>query len=246
MPEIALVLGPILFQDFEVPSAITFGGRQRMVTHRLPGGTRVIDALGRDDAQIHFSGIFTGADATLRARTLDGLRSAGIPLPITWDVFFFTVVIAEFRADYRNGWWIPYCVSCTILQDEAVLPLALPVSIALATSEDIATATDQALVAGLDISGLQTQFTAAGTPVRGTDTFTGLQASLSATQLTVGNAMAQDEEVVQGTDLGGFDSAQAGVVGLVTATNAMANLSSLSAAKAYIGRSAVNLENTST
>ena len=51
----------IVFQDFELPSGINFGGRQRLALHRLPGGSRVIDALGRDDAQISFAGIFTGS-----------------------------------------------------------------------------------------------------------------------------------------------------------------------------------------
>ena len=107
MSDVALLLGPIVFQDFEIPSGINFGGRQRLALHRLPGGFRVIDALGRDDAQISFAGIFTGSDATLRARSLDELRVAGIALPLTWDVLFYTVLISDFHADYRNGWWIP-------------------------------------------------------------------------------------------------------------------------------------------
>ncbi len=72
--------------------------------------------MGRDDAQIAFSGIFSGSDATLRARILDELRASGLTLPLTWDVFFYTVMISEFHADYRNGWWIPYQITCTVLQ----------------------------------------------------------------------------------------------------------------------------------
>ena len=105
MTDVALLLGPIVFQDFEVPSGINFGGRQRLALHRLPSGSRVIDALGRDDAQISFSGIFAGSDAILRARSLDELRVAGIPLPLTWDVLFYTVLISDFCADYRSSWW---------------------------------------------------------------------------------------------------------------------------------------------
>ena len=112
------------FRTLRISSGINFGGRQRLAVHRLPGGTRVIDALGRDDAQISFSGIFTGADATLRARSLDELRVAGSTLSLTWDVLFYTVVISDFHADYRNGWWIPYRVVCTVLQDEASTLLA--------------------------------------------------------------------------------------------------------------------------
>src|ERR1700761_7345057 len=97
MSDVALLLGPIVFRNFELPSGVNFGGRQRLALHRLPGGSRVIDALGRDDAQINFSGIFTGPDATLRSRSLDEMRVSGIALPLTWDVLFYTVLISEFR-----------------------------------------------------------------------------------------------------------------------------------------------------
>jgi hypothetical protein len=132
MSDVALLLGPIVFQDFEIPSGVNFGGRQHLALHRLPGGSRVIDALGRDDAQISFAGIFTGSDATLRARALDELRVAGIALPLTWDVLFFTVLISDFHAAYCNGWWIPYRIVCTILQDEASALLQPVVSLATA------------------------------------------------------------------------------------------------------------------
>ena len=45
-----VILGPIALQGFEVPESITIGGAQRLAIHRLPGGARVIDALGPDDA----------------------------------------------------------------------------------------------------------------------------------------------------------------------------------------------------
>src|SRR4051812_20099813 len=111
MTDVLLLLGPVVFQDFEIPSGVNFGGKQRLALHRLPGGERVIDALGRDDAEIGFSGIFTGPDATLRARSLDELRSAGVMLPLTWDIFYYTVLISDFHADYRNGSWNPYSLT---------------------------------------------------------------------------------------------------------------------------------------
>jgi hypothetical protein len=87
-----LVLGPVLFADFEVPERIGFGGRQQLVIHQLPGGGRVIDALGRDDADISWSGFFSGEDAADRARVVDTLRAQGQPLPLIWDAFYYTVL----------------------------------------------------------------------------------------------------------------------------------------------------------
>jgi hypothetical protein len=58
MSDIVLVLGPVAFSDFEDPERIRFGGAQRLAVHKLPGGARVIDALGPDDTEIGWSGIF--------------------------------------------------------------------------------------------------------------------------------------------------------------------------------------------
>jgi hypothetical protein len=43
-----LTLGGIVFDDFSTPSAMGAGGKQAMVIHKLPGGSRVIDTLGLD------------------------------------------------------------------------------------------------------------------------------------------------------------------------------------------------------
>src|SRR5690242_17085448 len=86
MSDIVLVLGPVAFSDFEVPERIRFGGAQRLTVHKLPGGARVIDALGPDDTELGWSGIFAGPDATERALLLDQLRVRGAVLPLkSWN-----------------------------------------------------------------------------------------------------------------------------------------------------------------
>jgi hypothetical protein len=117
MPETALSLGPIVFRDFEIPSAITFGGRQRLATHYLSTGRRVTDVLGPDDATIIFTGVLSGALATQRAREIDTLRSLGQPLTLAWNSFSYLVIIGQFRAEYRNQWWVPYTISCAVLEN---------------------------------------------------------------------------------------------------------------------------------
>ena len=110
-----LTLGGILFQDFEIPEQINFGGRQSLTTHRLPGGARVVDAMGRDDDDIRWSGRFRSASAGRRARSLDFLRAAGKPVTLAWDAFRYTVVVSEFQADFRQAYEIPYAVSCHVV-----------------------------------------------------------------------------------------------------------------------------------
>jgi hypothetical protein len=114
-----LLLGPLLLQDFELPARISWGGAQRLAVHRLPGGQRVLDAMGRDDAPITWQGVFTGADAALRARLLDLMRANGSIWPLIWDTFLYSVVVSKFEADFMRVNWIPYKLELTVLRDEA-------------------------------------------------------------------------------------------------------------------------------
>ncbi len=241
-----LLLGPVAFQDFEIPSGINFGGKQQLALHRLPGGSRVIDALGRDDAQIGFSGVFAGSDATLRARSLDELRVAGIALPLTWDIFFYTVLIADFYADYRNGWWIPYRIICTVVRDEASALIQPVVSLVTSTLADIGVASGYAADAGLDLSSLQTSLAASSATVRGTAAFTAAQSGLSSAQSSVTASINSATAALANVDLASTVSPQDGIAGLLDATSAAGQLSSLTSAGFYVGRAAINLANAST
>lgn len=142
----APVLGPVAFQGFEVPERITLGGRQRLTVHTLPGGARVVDAMGPDDRNLSWSGIVSGADAAGRVRQLDRLRRSGLALPLTWDGWRFTVIISDFEADSAKPWWVPYRISCTVLSEGDLVVLELlPVAATLAEAA--------ALGAGLNDDG---------------------------------------------------------------------------------------------
>jgi hypothetical protein len=246
MNDVALLLGPIVFHGFEVPSGINFGGRQRLAVHHLPGGSRVVDALGRDDAQIRFTGIFTGSDATLRARGLDELRVAGVALPLTWDVLFYTVLISDFCAYYRNGWWIPYRIACTVLQDEASALSQPFVSLATAALADVGAAAGYASAAGFDLSSLQTALAAPGATTRGTAVYTAAQSSLIEAQSSINTSVNTASTKLTGLGAADADSAQAGAANLLAATDASGQLSSLLSAVAYTRRAATSLANAST
>jgi hypothetical protein len=246
MVDVALLLGPIAFQDFEVPSAINFGGAQRLALHRLAGGARVIDVQGRDDAQIRFSGVISGADATLRARSLDELRVAGMVLPLTWDVFYYSVLISEFRADYRNGRWIPYQITCTVLQDEASSPTQVVASLAANTFADIRTAAVYADDAGLDLSTLQSAVIAPGATVRSTAAYTATQSGINEAQSYVDASIQSADGMLSHIALEEPVSPDGGVDGLLRACDVTGRLSALTLARSYVCRAATNLANAST
>ena len=116
----AVSLGPITFAGFEVPARINFGGTQQLVVHKFPGGSRVIDSLGDDPATPQWRGTFTGPLAAVRARQVNALRLAAQPVPLSFGPFTAQVVIKRFTASYeRNGYWIPYSISCEVLPPQA-------------------------------------------------------------------------------------------------------------------------------
>ena len=119
-----LVLGPVVFRGFEVPQRIQFGGRQRLVTHRLAGGGRVVDVMGDEDAPVSWCGVFSGPDAADRVRLLERLRRAGAVLPLAWEAWRYTVVLEAFEAEGANPAWIPYRLrACVVASGDMVVPV---------------------------------------------------------------------------------------------------------------------------
>ncbi len=246
MSNTTLILGPIVFQDYEIPCGINFGGLQRLAIHTLPGGVRVIDSLGREDADICFAGIFSGDNATLRARVLDEMRAFGTLLPLTWDVFFYTVFIKQFQAQYTNTNWIPYKITCTVLRDEASALIATALSLGASVLNDVASSVSQASAAGLDISSAQTALAAPTATVRDTATYGAAQYSLEGAQSSLSSAIGSAQASLPMTTITSPGPAAAGVAGLNDAISSSQQLSALVIARAYAGRAAINLANAST
>lgn len=134
-----LTLGPITFDAYELPERLAFGGRQRIATHQLPDGTRVLDVLGRDDGPLRWSGFFSGPDAPARARALDLMRAEGLVWPLSWDAFCYLVVIDRLLLGFERPNWVGYRISCTVLADQssgaAVAPADAAVTAALIAAD---------------------------------------------------------------------------------------------------------------
>ncbi|MCJ2084592.1 hypothetical protein MKK88_01095 [Methylobacterium sp. E-005] len=96
MPTDVVILGPVEFDAWSSPEKLPFGGRQQISAKKLPGGDRVIDAMGPDDIDRAWTGKFWGDDAIDQALLLDSLRKSGTPLPYSNGVEARTVIILEF------------------------------------------------------------------------------------------------------------------------------------------------------
>jgi hypothetical protein len=113
-----VTLGSVTFTGFEIPDSMPFGGQMQTTVHKLPGGARVIDAMGPDPRDIEFSGKILGPLAAPRARQIDAIRLAGQPVDLTWGDFSFSVVVSEFTPDYTyGGFIIPYKIKCIVIPD---------------------------------------------------------------------------------------------------------------------------------
>lgn len=114
MADVTVTLGDITLTDLEVPERMPFGGEQMLVVHKLVGGAKVIDAMGRDEAPIEWSGWILGPDAVARAQSIDAMVS-GIPQTLTWSGFTYQVLVRSFNAQFERFYQIPYKIVCEVI-----------------------------------------------------------------------------------------------------------------------------------
>lgn len=221
----ALLLGPVAFDAFEVPGRIEFGGHQRLAVHALPGGVRIVDAMGRDDAPVLWSGVFTGPTAGERVRLLDLLRVVGAPLPLVWGDFLFDVVIERFDVRFEQPNWIPYRIACVVLSDLAV-PEQLALSLSAQLGGDL---TSAAACPELGLASASDALAAPGATTRGTLAYG--QASLA---LSAASAQASGLLAAGGAAL---DQAQS----VPEAAAAAGQMAQAAAATGFLQRAAGNL-----
>jgi hypothetical protein len=246
MSDVVLVLGPITFRAFEIPAGINFGGRQLLAVHQLTDGRRVVDSIGADESTISFSGAFSGADATLRARALNYLRVAGDELSLTWDVFYYAVVLSRFDADYQNPVWIPYRISCTVVQDEAVASAPTIISLSNSISSDLDAAAAQCSGLDLDFTDAQDALTNPDATTLGSAAYAATQYSIGGVQSAINAQISVSEAALQTAATSNLTTATALVNALLQSAIAAQQLADLTSANAYIGRAALNLSNAST
>ncbi len=135
-----LYLGDVAFESFEVPDQIGFGGAHRLAVHKLIGGARVIDTLGRDDQALSWAGVLSGSNAAGRARSLDAIRVAGGVESLSWDAFCYSVIVSKLQFQFCSPWWIPYEISCVVQADLAQGAVAVTPSAIQTVTSDLSVA----------------------------------------------------------------------------------------------------------
>jgi hypothetical protein len=240
-----VVLGGILLRGFEVPEQISFGGAQRLAVHRLPGGSRVIDAMGSDDREITWSGMMIGPEAADRARALDGLREAGQAVSLVFGDMAYNVVVASFEAAYRRSNWIgAYRIGCMVIPGVADQPISVSEALAGAIGSVVTIDPDGA-VSGLSeaVQAAQNGLSSADALVGGTSGVIALASSLQAAANIAVGAQSVAEAAMQDaiTSAAAGGGAIGGTAGLTVIGAQAEQLAKSGAAVGLIGQATLNL-----
>ena len=225
MSSVVLSLGEVAFRDMEVPEKISFGGKQRLAVQNIIGGGRIVEALGIDDGEVSFSGIFSGTDAASRAQLLDTARGLGAQLPLVWQGFYYLVVIAGFSAEYRKPNLIPFSISCVVVTDPLSAAANAVAPVASLISGDMAAAlSGQAGVSSMSLSAASL-------------------AALGVTQSEITGAMAASGAALNGaaSSLNGAATPAMGIAALGRLGGSSAQLAALSGMSGYVNRAVTNL-----
>jgi len=117
MADSTLKLGDFEFQHAEIPEGIPAGGNQMIHLNKFIGGKRKVLAMGRDDDDITWNGIFFGSEASNRFKALDYLRTAGNLLTLAYLDFRYSVIIKSFTGTINKYYKIPYTITLTVIED---------------------------------------------------------------------------------------------------------------------------------
>lgn len=217
-----ILLGGLTLDGFEAAAQVRFGGSQALAVHKLPGGVRIIDAMGADDDVIAWHGILSGFDASDRARALDAMRSSGTPVSMAWDVFAAEVIVSSLALNFQNSWWIPYHIRCTVLSQ---LPSA-GVGAAAAVLSDVLA--DLTSVSGPGVAAALAAVSSVGSSGPGTQGYAAAQIALNAAQTGISAAVT------------GTGAAVLNAPDIATLTSCSGSLAALTNAAGFVGRAMTN------
>jgi len=157
-PQSGVQLGGISFSYFEVPEKMPFGGEQNIAAHKLPGGVKIVQAMGFFETDKSWIGAFWGPGAVAKALSVATMHAAGAVVSLVWAEFSFAVVIKSFICDYQMvGAWLPYRITCEVVPPAP--PAPTPTAVQAANSDLSTAAAVQSKTDPTGSSAIQTKAT---------------------------------------------------------------------------------------
>ncbi|MDE3023358.1 MAG: hypothetical protein KGI54_16165 [Pseudomonadota bacterium] len=250
-----VTLGPVQFQGLEVPEKLPLGGKQAMAVFTMPGGQRIIQAMGRDDDPIAWTGYLSGASAESRMQLLDSIRQSGQEIQLAFGQSSFQVVVSSFTASYERQNWIPYSIMVTVLQDNAAQFAQAQPSLLDSINGDLNNSLgfDVAASAETLIGNAQTAVNVAGALGLNSGAWTGAISSLNAAQTslislqnTSSGSLASVASAAETTgNILGVSQISTAASALNAALGNAQTMANATQALGYVSRSMVNLSKAS-
>jgi hypothetical protein len=245
-------IGSVKLAAFEIPAEMPWGTTQKLAVHEMPGGARVIDAMGAFDVPHRWSGQFYGPSGVSRARQLDQIARAGQPVTLQWASFTYQVVVRSFECRYTQiGAWLPYTVTVESVPSKPTPPtptflgqMISDVTSALGISSLVNTADTYLSQAQTAITAVQSALPVVGALTAGSAAFVSVAGAVGAASGVIGAASSTVGNVISNFGSGALASgvapatAAATVNQMATATGEAAGLS---AQGAYVSRMNANM-----
>lgn len=246
-----VTLGPVQLQGIEIPERIPLGGEQAINVIKLPGGQRVVQVMGRDDKDLTWSGYLEGPSAESRMNLLDSLRQSGQQIQLTFGQQSFSVVVKSFDPSYERTNWIPYTITCLVVQDNSAQFGAGPPSLLDSLNDDLNSALGFNVSATVSsaLSTAQTVVNVAGALGLKSSAWQGATQAILGAQTAIGAEQALATGSITGVvtaaavagNVLGAPSAAGAAIALTNMANASAQLANSTAAAGYTGRASANL-----
>jgi hypothetical protein len=258
---VTLTLGGVVFTDFEIPEQINSGGKQMLAVHKLPGGSRVIDAMGPDNSEIRWTGRFRGSDAEERAGLLEFMWRQGQQVLLTYSLRRYQVVIDSFEANFQQAYEIPNSISCTVVLDETATIISAAVGFIESLASDLVSAAGLSDVidnSTIDtaLGGVTAAFSnyQAGVPnttnaiagasaVAEAPLVSALQTSITGAQAATQTNIAQTTATINTAPVIGGGSPSSMATDLTAAASGFSQLGNLYQLSSVLGRMGVNVAN---
>jgi len=115
-------LGGFTFDSsFATPEEINGGGEQRLITHKLIGGQRVIDTMGYDPDPIEFAGRFRGSSGIYVAKLLETFVQQGTPVVFSYFISRYLVVVKSVKWYFEKYYEVRYHVVLEVQADQTAV-----------------------------------------------------------------------------------------------------------------------------
>jgi len=251
MADTLVILGGVVFDGFAIPDKINFGGKQAIKIHKLIGGQRIVNPLGPDPDPITWSAKFRGPSALGMASAVDAMRTAGLPVPLSWFGLAYTVIVTAFKVETEKFYEIPYTVTCEVVSPDGSSGSGGAGGLTGLVGGDLSALLSTPLAAALPaVGGLATLINGASSLDDAIDSVTGpILAAVGGAESAITAAISADDAIVSlasvsgvGGVLAGAGTALASASALQATIAAMTNQGALQGALALVTRIGTNMQ----